>query len=220
MGKTYQLNYQLIFHALGIASFSYSFSILPTLDRYESWIFEFTHLTIVGLLLSLVAFIFALLYDLFSSVKLISYLKNWFMVVSVPLEGLISILYWSMIIYDEKLLLDNPRLPILIDFGFHLIPAVCLWTDFLFFAKEFKRSHSHIFYIFVFTFSYAIWIQFYFANYGTWPYPLLSKLETQQRIGFYFACFALCTGIYHLGAFIHTIFNKQIPSMTQKTKTL
>ncbi|GBC08866.1 hypothetical protein RclHR1_08440007 [Rhizophagus clarus] len=147
----------------------------------------------------------------------ISFLKNWFMVVSVPLEGLISILYWSMVIYDETLLLDKPRLPILIDFGFHLIPAVCLWTDFLFFAKEFRKSHSHIFYLLTFAFCYAVWIQFYFAKYGTWPYPILSKLETQQRIGFYFTCFALCTGIYHIGAFIHTIFNKQTPIMKGKT---
>ncbi|CAB4392107.1 unnamed protein product [Rhizophagus irregularis] len=210
--------YQLILHALGIASFTYSFAILPSLNRYENMIFQFTHLTIVGLLFSLVAFVFALLYDLFSTVKVISFLKTWFMVVTVPLEGLISILYWGLIIYDETLLLDKPRLPILIDLGFHLIPAVCLWTDFLFFTKEFRKSHSHIFYLLLFAFSYAVWIQFYFVNYGTWPYPILSKLETQQRIGFYFTCFALCTGIYHIGAFIHTIFNK--PTLIKKDKAL
>ncbi|RIA80733.1 FAR-17a/AIG1-like protein [Glomus cerebriforme] len=186
--------YQLVLHALGIASFSYSFSILHSLSKGESFFF---------------------------SIHVISFLKNWFMVIAVPLEGLISILYWGILIYDEKLLFDKPRLPILIDLGFHLIPAICLWTDFLFFTKEFRKSHSHIFYLLLFAFSYAVWIQFYFIKFGTWPYPLLSKLESQQRVGFYFACFALCTGIYHMGAFVHTIFNKSLPVPTkQKDKAL
>ncbi|RHZ86438.1 hypothetical protein Glove_51g82 [Diversispora epigaea] len=202
--------FRILLHTSGIFSFSYSFYILPSLKRSQNLIFEFTHLTIIGLLFSLVAFVLALLYDIFTKSRVISILKNIFTAVSVPLEGLISLMYWSLILYDEKLILEpgNARLPFLIDLGFHLIPALCLWTDFLFFTKDFRKSHSHVFYILIFAFSYSIWIQFWFSQFGMWPYPLLAKLETQHRIGVYLACFVLCTGIYHLGAFVHTIFNK------------
>ncbi|CAG8578696.1 7707_t:CDS:2, partial [Acaulospora morrowiae] len=128
------------------------------------------YLTTIGLLFSFVAFVFALLYDVFTKSRVISILKTGFMVVTTPLEGLISIMYWGLIAYDEKLLLapGKSRLPILVDVGFHLIPTICLWIDFLFFTKEFRKSHSHIFYILCFAFSYSVWIQIGFYVYGMW----------------------------------------------------
>ncbi|CAG8515662.1 4570_t:CDS:2 [Funneliformis mosseae] len=210
MNKNQLINYQLILHALGVASFSYSFIILPTLERSETLIYQFTHLTIVGLLFSLFAFIFALLYDFFTF-RVISFLKDWFMVICVPLEGLISVLYWTIITYDEKLLMEKPRLPIFIDFGFHLIPAVCLWTDFLFFAKEFRKSYAHVLYILAFGIGYVAWINFYFVTFGDWPYPLLRKLEDPQRFGCYVVCVSLC-------AFIHAAFNK--PAIASKLQQI
>ncbi|CAI2182511.1 12872_t:CDS:2 [Funneliformis geosporum] len=146
-------------------------------------------------------------YEINSHKTLISFLKDWFMVVCVPLEGLIAVLYWTIITYDEKLLLTKPRLPIFIDLGFHLIPAVCLWTDFLFFTKEFRKSYTHILYIFVFGFIYIAWINFYFITFGEWPYPLLNDLEDPQRFGCYFACIGLCIAVYHLGKFYKRAFS-------------
>nr|CAG8559085.1 15590_t:CDS:2 [Entrophospora candida] len=184
--------------------------ILPELtitgEEYDS-----KHLTIVGLLFSLTAFIFGLLYDIFNSSR-----------VTVPLEGLISVLYWTFILYDEQLLLDpgQSRLPILIDMGFHLIPAICLWIDFLFFMKEFKKSHNHIFYILLFAFSYSVWVQFWFFQYGTWPYPILAKLETQHRIGFYACCSVLFTAMYHIGALAHSFFNKPTIIIIKDSKSI
>ncbi|RIB12159.1 FAR-17a/AIG1-like protein [Gigaspora rosea] len=221
--------WQLLLHMIGTISFCYSFAILPSLGRNIDLLFEFTHLTIIGLLFSLVAFVFALIYDVFSKfgrlktisfIKVISLIKDCFMIISVPLEGLISLMYWSIIIYDERLLLEpgKPRLPFLIDLGFHLFPALYLWIDFLFFTKEFRKSHSHVFYLLAFALSYAVWIQLCYFKYGAWPYPILGKLEDSHRIIFYFACFVLCTGIYHIGAFVHSIFNNPQITLTNSKK--
>jgi hypothetical protein len=86
----------LIVHILGLASFSGSFWYLanfPTIinDSY-GWHFQF--LTIIGLSIATLTFIFGLLADLTLSPRLFA-VKNTFSLLSAPLEALISILYWG-----------------------------------------------------------------------------------------------------------------------------
>ncbi|RUS35512.1 integral membrane protein [Jimgerdemannia flammicorona] len=134
------------------------------------------------------------------------------------LEGLISILYWSLLYYDERLLKhpDVAALPIIVDLSFHLFPAVLLWADFLFFSRQFARSARHITYIFVFGAAYCVWTHLCFQQNGFWPYPILEKLPTPYRIAFFVACAAFCTLVYEFGARLHRFFNKPLETLTKK----
>jgi len=86
-----------LLHALGLASFAYSFSYLvrnpnPINDSY-GW--HMQYLTIIGLSLSTVTFAVGLLADLTLSKRLFN-AKNALSVASAPMECLISLLYWGL----------------------------------------------------------------------------------------------------------------------------
>jgi len=112
------------------------------------WHLQF--LTIIGLSLSTVTFIFGLIADLTSTalskspslnsdppaVALSEHLfrfKNYLALVAAPIEVTISVLYWTLKAIDGKLLVppDLPLPPAIYDLGFHLVPAVVLTLDYV-----------------------------------------------------------------------------------------
>lgn len=131
------------------------------------------------------------------SVNLVSFLSH----ALFQLEGLISLLYWSLLYYDERLLKHPgvPTLPFLLDLSFHLFPAILLWADFLFFSRQFVRSPRHITYIFTFAAAYCAWAHLCFYKNGLWPYPILAKFTTPYRFGFFALCALFCTIVYEAG---------------------
>ncbi|OWY43466.1 far-17a aig1-like protein [Alternaria alternata] len=139
-------------HVAGLISFYSSFKFLvdnPNIFNLSfGWHLQF--LTIIGLSLSTVTFIFGLIADLTSTalskspslnsdppaVALSEHLfrfKNYLALVAAPIEVTISVLYWTLKAIDGKLLVppDLPLPPAIYDLGFHLVPAVVLTLDYV-----------------------------------------------------------------------------------------
>ncbi|KAI9314819.1 FAR-17a/AIG1-like protein [Dichotomocladium elegans] len=165
---------------------------------------HFQYLTILGLTVATIA----------CAIKLHRYfypgsLKVLYEVVAniaTPMEGLISILYWTMTFLEPTLLVpkDMPPIPAIIDCALHLYPAIFLWCDFLLFNIEFRRSHRHVAVIYAFAAFYLVWSWFCQTRNGYWPYPFLGNLQPLPRAFFYFFCGTLCWMIYEAGAVLHS----------------
>jgi len=121
-------------HLLGITSFTLSYKYLvdfPTMIN-ESYGWHWQYLTILGLTVAYLTFIFGFLADLTLSPTLF-YIKNTLSLCSAPLEVLISVLYWSISAIDRELVVP-PEIHIapIADVGFHAVPSILLTIDLLF----------------------------------------------------------------------------------------
>ncbi|KAG1055785.1 hypothetical protein G6F43_002277 [Rhizopus delemar] len=156
---------------------------------------QYQYLTIIGLVTATIAFGLKLLRYVMPNFSAFIYtiVTN----IATPLEGLISVLYWSMILIDPRLLIPDelPRIPLILDFSLHLFPAVFLWIDFLMFDIEFVRSKAHIILIAVFTLCYFVWSWYCQSVNGYWPYPFLGEFTFWMRAGFFISSGMLCWGI-------------------------
>jgi hypothetical protein len=113
-----------------------SFILNPHSSSAYGW--HFQYLTIIGLLVSTLTYISAFIADIFD-VPLLFSLKNTLSICSAPLEILISVLYWSIRAVDPELVVPKElELPLGVDLGFHLAPAVFLLVDLLAFSPPWR----------------------------------------------------------------------------------
>ncbi|KAG9253271.1 FAR-17a/AIG1-like protein [Emericellopsis atlantica] len=185
--------FSLLLHALGVASFSYNFHFLTVwetpFDLAYGWHFQF--LTILGLSAALLSFSFGILADL-TLAPVFFKAKNIISIVATPLEVVISILYWGLhLINPELLFVDNMRLPVLTDMGFHLAPSVFLTLDLVLLSPPWTIPAYGIMAMSTgLALSYWYWIELCFSHNGWYPYPIFGLLNTMQRaLLFTFAAF-------------------------------
>lgn len=165
----------MVWHALGVASFGYSFHFLsnwqtPITNSY-GWHFQF--LTIIGLTASLLAFASALLADITLNSTLAG-VKNTISVIATPLEVVISILYWGITAIDSKLIVPPEfEIPLHVDVGFHFAPAVFLVLDHLLFSPPWGLSTFGVMTCSTLVgFAYWYWVELCFSHNG-WYVHLL-----------------------------------------------
>ncbi|KAI9140207.1 FAR-17a/AIG1-like protein-domain-containing protein [Paraphysoderma sedebokerense] len=163
-------------------------------------LWQFQHLTVWGLFISLLVFTLALLDDCFYMSTTAS-LKRFFLSVAYPLEGIITILYWTLLFYDEALILQPgaDKIPLLIDFVLHLVPMVVCWIELCVIETDFQTSFLHTGFIFVFTFIYGWFLQNLYQKYQYWVYPVLGQLTTAEKYLMYTALAFAGIGLYYLG---------------------
>ncbi|EMD62023.1 hypothetical protein COCSADRAFT_38825 [Bipolaris sorokiniana ND90Pr] len=200
-------------HVLGLISFYLSFKFLtdnPN-DFSSSFGWHLQFLTILGLSISTLAFIVALLADLTSTAldqspdmpsdppaaafsSHLFRLKNYLTLIAAPMEITISVLYWSIKAIDGKLLVspEIPLPPVFYDIGFHLVPAVVLTIDSLLLSPPWPTTPMNesapmitLSLSTIVAFSYWIWIEICYSQNGFYPYPMFHLLTTSQRVGLF-----------------------------------
>ncbi|KAJ6164985.1 hypothetical protein N7470_003657 [Penicillium chermesinum] len=120
-------------HLAGLASFFWSFKFMHENPNQanEAYGWHFQYLTVIGLTLSTLTFLVALLADVTLSRRLFL-VKNLLSVCSAPMEVLISVLYWGLRLIDERLVLpDWAVIPLHADISFHAIPSIVMLIDLL-----------------------------------------------------------------------------------------
>ncbi|UPK95524.1 hypothetical protein LCI18_006459 [Fusarium solani-melongenae] len=173
-----------LLHAVGVASFIYSFYLLTTWKSIFTdafgWYFQL--LTVVGLATSLLAFTFGVLADLTLS-DIFFDAKNTTSILATPLEVVISVLYWSIKVYDSSLLMPRALdIDPLLDIGFHLAPAVLLSLDFIVFSPAWKITARGMMPLSVaLALVYWCWIELCFQRNGWYPYPLFGQFSAIER---------------------------------------
>lgn len=140
--------YAIVWHILALAVFTYAFQSLHQLSTISGFDIEsqfgghYQFLTNLGLWISRLGMILALLNDFVPNKALLKRAKMSVCVAALPIETLISILYWSVMSINPELLIppkkvadpSNPaqfifetiRIPLSIDLSLHAAPAMFL----------------------------------------------------------------------------------------------
>lgn len=123
-------------HLVALASLTNSFHLLlwkPSalnewMDTQYGGHWQF--LTILSLAVSWLTFVAALAKDALPGLSQLDTVKTALSVIAVPIEGLVSILYWGMHVVDPTLLVPADakfRIPLALDVSLHALPALFLW---------------------------------------------------------------------------------------------
>ncbi|KAF2744119.1 hypothetical protein M011DRAFT_197461 [Sporormia fimetaria CBS 119925] len=210
-------------HALGLFNFYSAFKFLVdnpnVFTNSFGWHLQF--LTIVGLCISALSFLFAFLADMTMSPTLFT-VKNYLSLLATPIEILISILYWGLravrsklalsilwllfshVQIDPKLVMspDLPVLPFLPDARFHLFPPIFLTVDALLLSPPWPAGDMHprastitLVVTSVFALEYFFWLELCYHKNGFYPYPILEMLSGVQRTALFVLSAALAWGV-------------------------
>ncbi|KAF2630666.1 hypothetical protein BU25DRAFT_407941 [Macroventuria anomochaeta] len=201
-------------HAVGLISFYSSFKFLHDNPNQfnSSYGWHLQLLTIIGISISTLCFVFGLLADITSSSTastsptnatasspqtLSDYFfaaKNYLSLVAAPIEIVISILYWGLRLIDTGLVIppDLPLPPFGADLCFHLVPAVVLTIDAILLSPPWPSSpmnpQAPLLTLGVsigVAFAYWWWIEICYSHNGYYPYPIFELLTTYQRVGLF-----------------------------------
>lgn len=107
-------------------------------------------------------------------------LKTLLSTLAVPIEGLVSLLYWGMRLVDPSLLVPPDAtfmIPPALDLAIHALPAAFLWADFLCFSPRMSARVRPNRIAAGATAGYAVWMEYAARRNarGTapfFPYPL------------------------------------------------
>ncbi|KAJ5925459.1 hypothetical protein N7454_008098 [Penicillium verhagenii] len=176
-------------HVAGLASFLSSFKFMHDNPNRanEAYGWHFQYLTVIGLALSTLTFIVALLADITLSRRLFL-VKNLLSVCSAPMEVLISVLYWGLRVIDERLVVpDWAVIPLhAADIGFHAIPSIVMVVDLLFLSPPWTiTALPSLGLSATIAFAYWFWVEQCFLYNGWYPYPIFEQLSTVGRIGLF-----------------------------------
>ncbi|CAO3614466.1 unnamed protein product [Cunninghamella blakesleeana] len=169
---------------------------------------HFQYLTIIGLSIATIAFAVNII-RVFSPTALeLTYDIVYH--IATPLEAIISVLYWTMVLcIGPELLIpkDIEPIPLIFDLGLHLFSTIILWVDLFFFKPHFQRSWKHFVYIYGFVFFYYGWSYYCKTKNGVWPYPFLHEFPNAwARFSFYFISGTVSWLMYEAGAYLHATF--------------
>ncbi|KAI8088725.1 FAR-17a/AIG1-like protein [Halteromyces radiatus] len=161
---------------------------------------HFQYLTILGL--TWATFAFAInIYRFFCPTSLTG-LHDLVIHVAIPLEAIVSFLYWGMTYIDPELLIPKEVEPIpwVMDGALHLYPTVLIWMDFLLLNTTFRRAWRHTVYIYGFVFAYYVWSCYCQSRNGYYPYGFLESFESSwTRFSFYFVSGTIAWLSYEAG---------------------
>ncbi|KAI8638261.1 FAR-17a/AIG1-like protein-domain-containing protein [Parasitella parasitica] len=181
---------------------------------------HFQFLTIVGLLVATLSSIVRIINLLTGTLRLVYEALT---AIATPVEGLISVLYWPIVLYDKKMLVPDDTifdLPIALDVCLHLIPTIVCWVDFMVFNTGFKKSPIHILAIYAFAMLYFVWVNICHDRNGYWPYPLLDLFQGDiQRGAFFLCCGWVCSLLYKIIAKGHSMVHPGDKKEIENKKT-
>ncbi|ORZ22426.1 FAR-17a/AIG1-like protein [Absidia repens] len=122
--------------------------------------------------------------------------------VAIPLEAIVSLLYWGMTFIDPQLLIPKEAEPVpwIMDGAMHIYPTIIIWTDFLLLNTNFRRAWRHTVYIYSFVFLYYLWSCYCQSRNGYWVYQFLEHFESPwSRFSFYFISGTISWIFYEIG---------------------
>ncbi|OCF38345.1 hypothetical protein I317_07889 [Kwoniella heveanensis CBS 569] len=202
---------RLVFHAAAAAVMIQGWASLQNMAMKQfmesQYGGSFQYLTILGLFGSIAAMMLSGLCDYFPGINVFKSIKRIFLLVSLPVELVISSIYWSIILLAPELMLppapdmaSSPepsssgfedglfRIPLWMDMSMHLAPAVALIIDFFFLEKKFRPPASTIgAFLLAATFgtTYGLWVEHCASINGSFPYPFLTIMELPGRVATY-----------------------------------
>ncbi|EPY49449.1 fungal protein [Schizosaccharomyces cryophilus OY26] len=176
-----------LLHSIATASILWSFNWVEKngdLDIRNSYGSYFQHLTMLSLAGTLLTMVVSLLADI-TNLKVFYKIKPAFLYVVCPLESIVTVLYWSIVMYDRSLLIPKTRpvqLPLNFDLSVHLMPTIYCLIDYFCFSTPFQLSFklSIVMYLTV-AFSYMWWVEKCYEVNKFYAYPILAILRPIEK---------------------------------------
>ncbi|KAI0273668.1 FAR-17a/AIG1-like protein-domain-containing protein [Gloeopeniophorella convolvens] len=180
---------------------------------FDAWIREqgggrWQFLTIQGLALAWTTMVIGTAEDVFPRIPGLRSLKRISGLVTLPLAFLISLIYWSLILFAPNLIMSEQpsegppssmarpnffRLPLAVDVCLHGLPAIALFADFFLFEHAYSRTtmkRGAPLAAIGMAIEYALWVERCAKTSGFYPYPFLNH-PPGVRISIYTCCTAL-----------------------------
>ncbi|ORY25722.1 FAR-17a/AIG1-like protein [Naematelia encephala] len=202
---------RLVFHSLAAALMANGFAGLQgmTMSKHiqPQYGGHLQYLTILGLIGSGLVMLLSAASDMLPSVKALKKIKRTFLLFALPVELVISSIYWPLVLLAPHLMFPpNPdlvsspepssipqadllfRIPLWMDLSMHALPAAVLLLDFFALERRYTPPASTFGApILAFTFggAYANWIEHCASINGKFPYPFLTVLDFQGRVAVY-----------------------------------
>ncbi|KAI9029066.1 FAR-17a/AIG1-like protein [Phycomyces nitens] len=195
----------LLLNTVGLYSNVYAFRSMTKIPFPLGFGGLFQFLTIISLTASTVTFTLQILRFFFP--KQLQGAYQTISSLATPMEGLVSLMYWPMMLHSRDLLVPKGSpfdLPLVLDLSLHLWPTVILYIDLFLFNTEYKRSRENVTAIYVFCALYFFWSSYCESVNGFWVYPFLGLFSVPGRAAFFVVCATVCVGIYELGSAIHS----------------
>jgi hypothetical protein len=112
-----------------------------------------------------------------------------------------------------------PRLPLLMDLGFHFFPTALLMVDTLLFSPPWETHALSALMIFsVFAGSYWIWVEHCFNYNNFYPYPLMGMINREQRLLLFAFATLLCWSSFLMVRELYRKLNGEIEIYKAKKK--
>jgi len=151
---------------------------------------HFQFLTIHGLGVAWLTAVVSLLADFFPSKIALTGVKRGLLMISMPLEVVVSSIYWTLILLFPRLIMGGPtskltsstaslafmRIPLRVDLALHAAPAIALVLDFFLFEKRYTGYQVRCVapsIAILFGLWYVGWVEYCASHNGRFPYPFL-----------------------------------------------
>ncbi|KAI5181274.1 hypothetical protein NEOKW01_1493 [Nematocida sp. AWRm80] len=175
---------------------------------------RFYHLTHIGLLLSTITFMMAVVVRKIekspvkgrNSILMIS-IYNHLLALVITAECFIPVLFWILWHIDESTVVrkqdyvGEDTISLFFNLCMHGIPSVFLLVEFMLF--DFKTSRKHYLSLAVFFLVYLGIMGLFYYETGGWPYNIINTFGVPVKIAFFAGCFMILCVIYEILAYIH-----------------
>nr|XP_031858838.1 uncharacterized protein CI109_005793 [Kwoniella shandongensis]KAA5525910.1 hypothetical protein CI109_005793 [Kwoniella shandongensis] len=167
----------------------------------------FQYLTILGLFASVTCMLLSTISDYLPGVTFFRPIKRVFLLAALPVELVISSIYWSLVLFAPHLMLPsnssagNPsepssaegmdslfRIPLWMDISMHLVPALALIADFFLLERKFRppqSTYGALLLATTFGIAYGFWAEHCASINGQFAYPFLNIMNLEQRVATY-----------------------------------
>ncbi|ADM11238.1 uncharacterized protein Eint_030940 [Encephalitozoon intestinalis ATCC 50506] len=147
-----------------------------------------------------------------------------FLSITLPLEGLVTTVFWTLNAIDPTLLKNKDlymagvRTPLISEMSIHLFPFILLLIDQV--GVNIYGARRHYWTFAIFGFVYFMVIHYFQRLNNSWVYPFLGYMSISMRMALVAAATLLVFAYYKLFLQISRIINAKIHSSTAKDKLL
>ncbi|EIW69504.1 hypothetical protein TREMEDRAFT_30965 [Tremella mesenterica DSM 1558] len=218
----------LLFHISSVGVMLKGFMALQDMSiskAVEPQVRFLLYLTIIGLFGSGMVMIFSSISDLLPSVSFVRRLKRSILLFAMPVEIVISSIYWPLVLFRPELMFPpNPvisitpepssspntdllfRIPLWMDLSMHAVPGIVLLLDFFLLEPKYRQPASTrgaALLAIIFGTTYSLWIEYASNINGRFPYPFLTVMTLSQRVMMYVISTGLALGAFRFLNWLH-----------------
>lgn len=179
---------------------------------------HYQFLTNIALCLSTLYFAVNFLYH-YTTWPVIGRVKVYLSAVCLPLNFVVSIVYWGLrLLVPALIMTEKETIPLLLDIKIHVLPLLATATDYFAYMDRWDLSYATG-YLFVSIFSglYWFWLEYLIQDGASYPYPFLN-VERNLRILIFMVVSFIAFGAFCLGKLLHPQFIPELEKAEEDFK--